>query len=139
MNWKDFYFSPHGRVTRSEWWMRMTLPIMGLMIPALIWDGLQGWTPKESPLGIAAMGVSWLTLYPQIIVSVKRLHDHDKSGWWFLIYWVPMVGWLWALIECGCLRGTVGDNRYGPDALPAPYYTPDPTSPASRFLDGSAR
>ena len=52
--------------------------------------------------------------YPTIIVLVKRLHDHNKSGWWCLIYFIPIAGWVWALIECGFLRGTVGDNRYGP-------------------------
>ena len=72
---------------------------------------------------------------------VKRLHDRDKSGWWILLFYLtpsvlgsiantseqPLVGFvfgvgsfvisIWALVELGFLRGTVGPNRYGPDPL----------------------
>ena len=48
-------------------------------------------------------------------LSVKRLHDHDKSGLWFFVYFIPVAGFIWQLIECGLLRGTEGDNDYGPD------------------------
>lgn len=46
--------------------------------------------------------------------SVKRWHDRDKSGWWILISIIPIVGPIWALIECGFLPGTYGNNRFGP-------------------------
>jgi uncharacterized membrane protein YhaH (DUF805 family) len=48
-------------------------------------------------------------------IYVKRWQDRDKSGWWILIGFVPIIGGIWAFVECGCLRGTMGDNRYGPD------------------------
>jgi len=48
---------------------------------------------------------------------VKRYHDRDKSGWWVLIIFLPVIGALWYLIECGFLRGTDGNNAYGPDPL----------------------
>ena len=54
-----------------------------------------------------------------IAVAVKRYHDRNKSGWWVLIVFVPIIGGLWYLIECGFLRGTPGPNNYGPDPLAA--------------------
>lgn len=50
-----------------------------------------------------------------IIVQVKRWHDRDKSGWWVFINFIPVVGWLWSLLECGFLKGTDGANRFGPE------------------------
>jgi uncharacterized membrane protein YhaH (DUF805 family) len=75
-------------------------------------------------------------------VAVKRLHDRNKSAWWYLLYGgaplglfvaaiyfytarsyelaivlfvVSIAGLIFVIIELGCLRGTVGPNRYGPD------------------------
>jgi uncharacterized membrane protein YhaH (DUF805 family) len=91
---------------------------------------------------IFVVPVLWIVL----VVSVKRLHDRDKSAWWLvLFYLVPGVvgslisieflrrmwlvastlGWsfiviiAWAFVELACLRGTAGPNRYGPDPLGA--------------------
>ena len=54
-------------------------------------------------------------LWISFAVQAKRWHDRDKSGWWILIGFVPLIGPLWAFIEAGCLRGSFGSNRYGPD------------------------
>jgi len=55
--------------------------------------------------------VVWFSL----ALQVKRWHDRGKSGWWVLINLIPFVGGLWALVECGFLRGTEGPNQFGPD------------------------
>ena len=55
----------------------------------------------------------WVSL----AVQIKRWHDRDKSGWWVLINFVPFIGGIWALIECGFLEGTKGPNKFGPDPL----------------------
>ncbi|GHU87403.1 hypothetical protein AGMMS49941_10860 [Deferribacterales bacterium] len=47
---------------------------------------------------------------------IKRCHDRNRSGWFILLFLVPIVN-LWAIIELGFLRGTVGDNKYGCDPL----------------------
>jgi uncharacterized membrane protein YhaH (DUF805 family) len=84
-----------------------------------------------------------LLLITGIFVGIKRLHDRDKSGWWLLVFYlVPAIlsgisevlsrngiGILfalvsfgisiWAFVELGCLRGTIGPNRYGEDPLAA--------------------
>jgi uncharacterized membrane protein YhaH (DUF805 family) len=84
-----------------------------------------------------------------LAVGVKRLHDRDKSGWWILLLWLgpgflggsqavtPDLGGgfifslaataiaIWAFVELGCLPGTAGPNRYGPDPLGAnPAFAP---------------
>ena len=89
---------------------------------------------------ILFIAVTWSS----VAVGVKRLHDRDKSGWWILLFWLgpsalissqttaPNMGggfilWLaagaiaiWGFVELGCLRGTPGPNRYGPDPLGYP-------------------
>jgi uncharacterized membrane protein YhaH (DUF805 family) len=50
-----------------------------------------------------------------LAVQVKRWHDRNKSGWWVLVGFIPYIGGIWQIIECGCLRGTEGENRFGSD------------------------
>jgi uncharacterized membrane protein YhaH (DUF805 family) len=59
-------------------------------------------------------------LYPSLAVAAKRFHDRDKSGWWVLIIFIPIVGIIWYIVELGCLPGTPGPNRFGSDPLGAP-------------------
>ena len=65
-------------------------------------------------------GIVTLILYIPFVwislaVNANRWHDRDKSAWWILIGLVPIAGGIWAFVECGCLRGTMGDNTFGPD------------------------
>ena len=64
---------------------------------------------------IFGLAATWIS----IAVGIKRFHDRNKSGVWILIIFVPLIGSLWYLIECGFLRGTPGPNDYGPDPLAA--------------------
>ncbi|USH04619.1 DUF805 domain-containing protein [Grimontia kaedaensis] len=57
-----------------------------------------------------------VTLIPFITVTVRRLHDINKSGWWWLVVVVPVVGPLVFLVFT-LLRGTKGSNRYGCDPI----------------------
>jgi uncharacterized membrane protein YhaH (DUF805 family) len=82
-----------------------------------------------------------IVLVSAVAITIRRLHDRGKSGWWVLVFIVapsllnaigsrmgepvPMMvlslaGFvisIWAFVELGCLRGTPGDNAYGPDPL----------------------
>jgi uncharacterized membrane protein YhaH (DUF805 family) len=55
-----------------------------------------------------------VTLVPVLTVSVRRLHDIDRSGWWILAYLIPLIGRILMLVF-NVLDGTPGDNRYGPN------------------------
>jgi uncharacterized membrane protein YhaH (DUF805 family) len=61
-------------------------------------------------------GQTVILLWISLAITVKRFHDRDKSGWWALINLLPVIGQIWILIECGFLKGTEEDNRYGEPA-----------------------
>jgi uncharacterized membrane protein YhaH (DUF805 family) len=107
--------SLQGRVSRREFWLWGVLALLGvaLLLQALL--GIAGVGPNA-----AERLVNLVLVWPAIAVSVKRWHDRDKSGWWVLINLVPVIGWLWALVENGLLRGTPGPNRFGADPLAGP-------------------
>jgi uncharacterized membrane protein YhaH (DUF805 family) len=67
--------------------------------------------------GIVFLIFGVVVTWNSLAVAVKRYHDRDKSGWWVLIIFVPVIGGLWYLIECGFLRGSEGHNNYGRDPL----------------------
>jgi len=64
---------------------------------------------------VISLAVSVIAIWVGLAIQIKRWHDRNKSGWWVLINLVPIIGPLWALVEVGFQRGTVGPNRYGPD------------------------
>ncbi|WP_158811157.1 DUF805 domain-containing protein [Beijerinckia sp. L45] len=125
-------FSATGRFTRLSYWKNT----LGLGCLYLIFFGIfyvlmaQGKDGSETLTAlqvfiIAVMIVgSILYLWINTCIAIKRLHDRNKSGWWFLLAFVPYVGGLWLLIECGMLRGTAGPNRFGPDPLGRQASTP---------------
>ena len=101
----------HGRIARRTWWLYGVAALIGLHLLGVTLLRIAG-------LGadLAHMTMNVLLLWPGIAVSVKRWHDRGKSGWWVLINLVPFVGWIWALVENGFLRGSAGPNRFGPPA-----------------------
>lgn len=77
---------------------------------------LEAATPQLTSLGgllifVLLIPVTWISL----ALQVKRWHDRDKGGAWVLINCIPLVGGIWSFVECGCLRGTMGPNQFGPD------------------------
>jgi uncharacterized membrane protein YhaH (DUF805 family) len=109
------YASFSGRARRREyWWFEV---FTALVVAALtIVDGfIVGWDMIGiyglGPLGAIAVLAFFL---PNLAVSVRRLHDRDKSGWWLLITLVPLIGFLFLFYNY-ISAGTPGDNSYGPD------------------------
>ena len=52
-------------------------------------------------------------LWPALAIQAKRWHDRDKSAWWILINFIPLIGPFWALVENGFLKGSSASNSYG--------------------------
>ena len=58
--------------------------------------------------GIILIPYAIFSIWSGIAIGIKRWHDRDKSGWWMFIVLIPIIGAIWAFVECGCLRGTEG-------------------------------
>jgi len=103
-------FSFRGRVPRKAFWLYGVLGplLVSLMLEMLL--GIVGVSERRTE-----MLTTLLLVWPCAAVSVKRWHDRDKSGWWALVYLIPLIGLLWTLIANGLLRGTTGPNRFGTD------------------------
>jgi len=106
------YFQFGGRAPRSEYWYWVLFLFMAGIILAIVDAVLFGEGQPVSAL------FSLATLIPGIAVSVRRLHDTGRSGWLFLLIFIPLVGVVLLLIWA-CLRGDPGVNRFGPDPLHA--------------------
>jgi uncharacterized membrane protein YhaH (DUF805 family) len=127
MSLMSFLFSFQGRVRRLHLWLFFI--VLSFLYGGIFWQfghvlhvhhggwmmghGMYDewlWFARSPVLDALALLAVWMKL----AVIVKRWHDRDKSGWWVLIVLIPVIGWLWQLIECGFLDGTPGPNKYGP-------------------------
>lgn len=116
MDWKYLFFSYEGRINRAKFWASVIVLFVGAAIAAVI-DNLLGTTIADLPYGYVYFIYGIAILYSVFAVYAKRWHDRDKSGWWSLIGFVPIIGAIWLLVELGILKGTDGQNRFGPDPL----------------------
>jgi uncharacterized membrane protein YhaH (DUF805 family) len=105
------YVNFSGRAPRSEYWywtlFLVLASIVTNIIDVVLFLGLH--SPVSAIWTLA-------TLLPGIAVSVRRLHDIDRTGWWLLIAFTG-IG-LVVLLVFDCMRGTIGPNRFGQDPLP---------------------
>lgn len=118
-------FSFDGRINRAKYW-RIKVGLFFANFFYHIWVAIQfGHSGLHRPptatgewiLLVGVVVVTFVTLWVSIATDVRRFHDRDKSGWWVFIVFVPVVGAVWLLVECGFLEGTRGPNRFGPDPL----------------------
>lgn len=102
----------NGRARRKEYWMfvlgNLIVAIIASVLDAVIFGTQMG---MPGPLYFIYM---LAVLVPGLAVSVRRLHDVGKSGWFILIAFIPIVGAIWLLVLM-CLDGQPGDNPYGPN------------------------
>lgn len=116
------WFSFEGRINRSAWWMKYFLPILGISIALNILDMILGTTftvdaATGASQGILSLIFGLVSIWIGFAAGAKRLHDLDKSGWWQLLWLVPVIGWIWLLVLLGFLRGTMGPNRFGANTV----------------------
>ena len=160
----QFYFSPHGRISRSQFWLRAILPIWGIWL--LLWIMTFASAVNDNKAAAGLFGFLLLLyglaiIWPALVTNIKRIHDRNKSGWFILIPLIPgvltVIVWtmaiigavasaltksdaalgyaigagaftwvlglvslaisIWFFVEFGCMRGTIGANRFGPDPV----------------------
>jgi len=99
-----------GRSSRSEYWWAFLAIMIGYVVIGVI-SALMGETIGSILIGIAVIAI----LIPSIAIAIRRLHDTDRSGWWYLLSLVPIVSLV--LLIFYCQKGTSGPNRFGPDPL----------------------
>jgi uncharacterized membrane protein YhaH (DUF805 family) len=102
------YVNFSDRACRSEYWFWILFVIIGDIVTLGI-DAAIGVQVTSALFGLAV-------LIPGIAIAVRRLHDLDRTSWWILLWFIPIVGWIILLIWF-CTRGTEGPNRFGPDPL----------------------
>jgi uncharacterized membrane protein YhaH (DUF805 family) len=120
VNLKNDLFAYDGRIGRAKWWLlNVAIGVVGAVIVFLITLLLPTDVSVPAPATYFVALLIYVLAFGAIglAISAKRWHDRDKSGWWSLIAFVPVVGGLWTLVECGCLKGTAGPNRFGADPL----------------------
>ena len=116
MNWYlavlKKYAEFSGRSRRKEYWMFFLFNVIILIVLSVL-DSMLG--TVNAPYGIGMLTGLYVlaTLVPNIAVTIRRLHDTDRSGWWILLGLIPVVGIV--LLVFMFLEGTRGDNGFGPD------------------------
>ncbi|MEO6135927.1 MAG: DUF805 domain-containing protein [Ginsengibacter sp.] len=110
-----------GRARRSEYWYFVLFSMIATIVAAII-DRMLGTTFSMAIGGESvSLGYGYVYLFyslavflPGLAVTVRRLHDTNKSGWYFLIILIPLAGAIWLLVLL-CTDSTFGINKYGPN------------------------
>lgn len=100
-SWKDF----SGRARRREYWMFILFLVIFSIVASII-DAILGTVCLFS--GILCL----VAIVPSIAVAVRRMHDIGKSGYWYFINFIPVIGGLWFLYLT-IQEGQAETNQYG--------------------------
>jgi uncharacterized membrane protein YhaH (DUF805 family) len=111
------YVNFSDRACRSAYWYWVLFAVIGGIVTYII--DLSTGVPITNV--IFSLGI----FLPGLAMAVRRLHDLDKSGWWILLAFIPLVGAI-ILIVWFCGKGTEGPNRFGADPLAAIPPVPRP-------------
>jgi uncharacterized membrane protein YhaH (DUF805 family) len=99
-----------GRATRTQYWMfvlwnLVVSIVIGILAPLIF---------SENIANIIGYLYLLAVIIPSLAILARRLHDIDRSGWWILIGFVPLIGAI-VLIIFAVLDSTPGTNSYGPN------------------------
>jgi uncharacterized membrane protein YhaH (DUF805 family) len=124
---KQKYATFSGRASRSEYWWFILFYMLVLFAMAFV-AGVAGAFSNQG--GVSALATVFLVIgglfilaiiLPLISLQVRRFHDRNLSGWWYLalvvLGLVPYIGFVasLAIFVINLLRGTDGPNKFGPD------------------------
>lgn len=118
-------FSPTGRINRATWWVislaNFILVIFLIIITVLLIAAFTnnpeaaGAEPEPGQAGMAGLiNLAFLpAMWISVAAGVKRYHDRGKTGFWYLIAFIPLIGPIWQLVELGFLPGESSANDHG--------------------------
>ncbi|MCC7346922.1 MAG: DUF805 domain-containing protein [Variibacter sp.] len=145
MDFSYLYTSFDGRINRKPFWMAVLIMIAATIVISIVVALLLGTQARS--FAIFSFLLQLALLYPSLALMIKRLHDRNRPDYFAYIMVAPSVltgalmafglagdplapnalyyvlqivsfaVGIWAFIDLGCLRGTVGPNNYGPDPL----------------------
>lgn len=119
------YFNFSGRASRGDyWWYVLGYVIVSVIlafVDSAVFGG--GQTTMDTTDGVNAsynagpLAAIWIigNIIPLISIAVRRLHDSDRSGWFYLLVLIPLVNIY--LLYLMIIKGTAGANRFGPDSV----------------------
>ena len=114
------YATFEGRARRSEYWYFMLfvccVNVVIRILAMIVGDSNVLATVLAGISTVFSLGV----LVPQIAVAVRRLHDIGRSGWFYLIGLIPLIGWIFMIVWF-CTDSQPGDNQYGPNPKSGNY------------------
>jgi uncharacterized membrane protein YhaH (DUF805 family) len=145
----NLFINFNGRINRAKFWTVVLCCAVFLL--AVI--GVTMAVSSSMDTMFRAALIAYIPLiYVGVVTGIKRLHDRNKSGWWIVLFYGSPLGLpfvaailsgttessvalflvqlvslgmlIWALVDLGCLRGSIGQNRYGPDPLAPDVLTP---------------
>lgn len=102
-----------GRARRKEYWLFVLFNIIVGVVLNVV-DRMTGTYSADYGMGALGGIYTLAVLLPGIGVSIRRLHDTDRSGWWLLLIFIPIIGGI-VLLVFMILDGTPGTNRFGPN------------------------
>ena len=112
---RDNYANFNGRARRKEYWMFTLFTLLFALLVGIV-IGILSAVGETAVIIAGILAVVWYFahLVPGLAVTVRRLHDTGKSGWFYLFALIPYIGSLIIFIFT-VIEGDKGDNKYGPD------------------------
>jgi uncharacterized membrane protein YhaH (DUF805 family) len=105
-----------GRARRSEFWYWSLFGALVQFGASVLGGILGGLTGDIENAAVAGMLLQWLAIFalfiPYLSVAIRRLHDVNKSGWWYLLIFTVIGAFV--VFYWFCKKGTRGDNQFGP-------------------------
>ncbi|MDO9008347.1 MAG: DUF805 domain-containing protein [Thiobacillus sp.] len=100
-----------GRARRKEYWFFILFNLIASLLLTLV-DFMTGSLDAELGMGLLSGLYSLAILIPSLAVTVRRLHDTGRTGWWLLIGLIPLIGAI-VLLVFMLLDSQPNDNEYG--------------------------
>jgi uncharacterized membrane protein YhaH (DUF805 family) len=145
----NLFINFNGRINRAKFW---TVVLCCAVFFLAVIGVTMAVSSSMDTIFRAALIAYIPMIYVGVVSGIKRLHDRNKSGWWIVLFYGSPLGLpfvaailsgttessvalflvqlvslgmlIWALVDLGCLRGSIGQNRYGPDPLAPDVLTP---------------
>lgn len=110
---RDNYANFDGRARRQEYWMFVLFNLIFVFAIAMLSGVLAALFNAPGFMGLYVIYLLGVFI-PSLAVAVRRLHDTGKSGWFYLVGLIPLIGGIW-LFVLFVTEGDKGPNEYGPD------------------------